>query len=270
MAPCWPVRRSLMLAQVPGEVLLQPGGHGVQNFPDALCHHRRGRLLGPVVPRGRPLHGAAGRRGDAWPLHCASRHQAQHVKPRRHAGGVGAGQEQRKEPSLQGSQYKLYHVSHTAGPVLPDSHRERAAGPKPQLLPALDARHVRARGRQPGACVLLLPHVTVTVNRQEACAHMQVPAFLPRSACPSGVQGCPILLKPAVWVARRHVPHLRELRYMQCCQTLRCSVFVVQTPLVASNRMGTEKMSATDITFYGGSFIAGPTGEIKAQVQHSP
>ena len=66
------------------------------------------------------------------------------------------------------------------------------------------------------------------------------------------------------------MPHLRELRYMQCCQTLRCSVFVVQTPLVASNRMGTEKMSATEISFYGGSFIAGPTGEIKAQVQHLP
>ena len=44
---------------------------------------------------------------------------------------------------------------------------------------------------------------------------------------------------------------------------------MVQTPLVASNRMGTERMSATNITFYGGSFIAGPTGEVRAQVQRT-
>ena len=33
-------------------------------------------------------------------------------------------------------------------------------------------------------------------------------------------------------------------------------------PLVASNRIGKELMN----TFYGGSFIAGPTGDIKVQV----
>ena len=41
----------------------------------------------------------------------------------------------------------------------------------------------------------------------------------------------------------------------------------VQVPLVASNRVGTEKADKTSITFYGGSFIAGPTGEIKHQVK---
>ena len=40
----------------------------------------------------------------------------------------------------------------------------------------------------------------------------------------------------------------------------------VKVPLVASNRVGTEKADSTSITFYGGSFIAGPTGEIKQQV----
>ena len=34
-------------------------------------------------------------------------------------------------------------------------------------------------------------------------------------------------------------------------------------PLVASNRIGKEILN----TFYGGSFIAGPTGEIRAQVR---
>jgi N-carbamoylputrescine amidase len=37
-------------------------------------------------------------------------------------------------------------------------------------------------------------------------------------------------------------------------------------PLVASNRIGTEKGGATEMTFYGSSFIAGPTGEIVAEL----
>jgi len=43
-------------------------------------------------------------------------------------------------------------------------------------------------------------------------------------------------------------------------------VSLMQVPLVASNRVGTEKAESTSITFYGGSFIAGHTGEIKQQV----
>ena len=36
-------------------------------------------------------------------------------------------------------------------------------------------------------------------------------------------------------------------------------------PLVASNRIGREKGDATEITFYGTSFIAGPQGEVVAE-----
>jgi N-carbamoylputrescine amidase len=36
-------------------------------------------------------------------------------------------------------------------------------------------------------------------------------------------------------------------------------------PLVASNRIGTEKTEKSEITFYGTSFIAGPEGEILAE-----
>ena len=43
----------------------------------------------------------------------------------------------------------------------------------------------------------------------------------------------------------------------------------LQVPLVASNRIGEEKMDSGSITFYGGSFIAGPTGEIREQVSPS-
>jgi N-carbamoylputrescine amidase len=37
-------------------------------------------------------------------------------------------------------------------------------------------------------------------------------------------------------------------------------------PLVASNRAGVERGRASEITFYGSSFIAGPTGEILAEL----
>jgi N-carbamoylputrescine amidase len=37
-------------------------------------------------------------------------------------------------------------------------------------------------------------------------------------------------------------------------------------PLVASNRIGFEKARTSEITFYGSSFIAGPTGEILAEL----
>ncbi|MDJ0893915.1 MAG: N-carbamoylputrescine amidase [Alphaproteobacteria bacterium] len=36
-------------------------------------------------------------------------------------------------------------------------------------------------------------------------------------------------------------------------------------PLVASNRIGTEQAEAARLTFYGSSFIAGPTGELAAE-----
>jgi len=37
-------------------------------------------------------------------------------------------------------------------------------------------------------------------------------------------------------------------------------------PLVAANRIGTEKGQAGEMTFYGSSFIAGPTGDIAAEL----
>jgi N-carbamoylputrescine amidase len=40
-------------------------------------------------------------------------------------------------------------------------------------------------------------------------------------------------------------------------------------PLVASNRIGTEKGQVGEMTFYGSSFIAGPTGEIVADLGRS-
>ena len=46
-----------------GEILLPPRRYRLQSLENALRHHRRRHLLGPVVPRGRARHGAGGRRG---------------------------------------------------------------------------------------------------------------------------------------------------------------------------------------------------------------
>src|SRR5690242_12630174 len=40
-------------------------------------------------------------------------------------------------------------------------------------------------------------------------------------------------------------------------------------PLVASNRIGTEKGQAGEMTFYGSSFIAGPMGELAAEMNRT-
>ncbi|HEX2592191.1 MAG TPA: N-carbamoylputrescine amidase, partial [Rhizomicrobium sp.] len=40
-------------------------------------------------------------------------------------------------------------------------------------------------------------------------------------------------------------------------------------PLVASNRIGTEKGAAGEMTFYGSSFIAGPMGELVAEMNRT-
>ena len=40
-------------------------------------------------------------------------------------------------------------------------------------------------------------------------------------------------------------------------------------PVVASNRIGTETIDNSSITFYGSSFIAGSTGQILAEADRS-
>ena len=40
----------------------------------------------------------------------------------------------------------------------------------------------------------------------------------------------------------------------------------MQVPLVASNRVGTEKFSSSQVTYYGGSIIVGQHGEVMKQL----
>ena len=55
------------LRRLPGEVLLHARRHRFSGLGHALRAHRRGHLLGPVVPGGGPRDGAAGRRSAALP-----------------------------------------------------------------------------------------------------------------------------------------------------------------------------------------------------------
>jgi hypothetical protein len=45
------------------------------------------------------------------------------------------------------------------------------------------------------------------------------------------------------------------------------ALLLLQVPVVASNRIGTETWAKSSITFYGGSFISGQRGEVLAQVR---
>ena len=56
---CLPQEPYPRRAGLPGEILLPPGRHRLQGLEDAIWHHRRWHLLGPVVSGGGARHGAA-------------------------------------------------------------------------------------------------------------------------------------------------------------------------------------------------------------------
>ena len=113
-------------------------------------------------------------------------------------------------------------------PVLPDSNRQRAAGPQPELVSALDARHVRPRRRKPGqlghpsswrpAPVMLRPAAIrrVCVSLRCRCPWWpptgSAPRRHPRAASPStaaaSLQGRPARSGP------------RQAAMSECCTAL--------------------------------------------------
>lgn len=71
------------------------------------------------------------------------------------------------------------------------------------------------------------------------------------------------------WHSCARLCHIVELEACVSARAVSSWWACLQVPLVASNRIGEEKMDSGSITFYGGSFIAGPTGEIREQVSTS-
>ena len=84
---------------------------------------------------------------------------------------------------------------------------------------------------------------------------------IPAAADPLLLQ---VLFYPTAIGSEPQDPKLNS--YPHWCRVMQGHAGANLTPLVASNRVGLEKMSRSEITFYGGSFIAGPTGEIHAQI----
>ena len=73
-----------------------------------------------------------------------------------------------------------------------------------------------------------------------------------------------VLFYPTAIGSEPQDPQLNS--YPHWCRVMQGHAGANLMPLVASNRVGKEIMSRSEITFYGGSFIAGPTGEIRAQI----
>eukprot|EP00898_Chlorokybus_atmophyticus_P003417 jgi/Chlat1/4076/Chrsp26S04005 len=77
-----------------------------------------------------------------------------------------------------------------------------------------------------------------------------------RSMC---LQGAEILFYPTAIGSEPQDPTLNSRSHWERVMQGHAASNVV--PLVTSNRVGTETFEASHITFYGSSFIAGPTGE---------
>jgi N-carbamoylputrescine amidase len=85
--------------------------------------------------------------------------------------------------------------------------------------------------------------------------------WFPETARAMVLQGAEILFYPTAIGSEPHDPAIdSRLHWMRVMQGHAGANLV---PLVASNRIGTEKGVNTEMTFYGTSFIAGPEGEAK-------
>ena len=88
--------------------------------------------------------------------------------------------------------------------------------------------------------------------------------WFPETARSMALMGAELLLFPTAIGSEPHDPAIQSLRHWQNTQRGHAAANVM--PLLASNRVGTEHGEAgSHITFYGGSFIAGEDGELRAE-----
>ncbi|KAL6754920.1 carbon-nitrogen hydrolase [Haematococcus lacustris] len=88
--------------------------------------------------------------------------------------------------------------------------------------------------------------------------------WFPEAARAMVLQGAEMLLYPTAIGSEPRDPTCSS--YAHWCRTMQGHAAANMVPVVASNRIGHEVRTTSDITFYGGSFIAGQTGNIMAQV----
>ena len=83
--------------------------------------------------------------------------------------------------------------------------------------------------------------------------------WFPECARAMALMGAEILFYPTAIGSEPQDPTINSRDHWQ--RTMQGHAAANLTPLVASNRIGREEGEAAGITFYGSSFIAGPTGE---------
>jgi N-carbamoylputrescine amidase len=87
--------------------------------------------------------------------------------------------------------------------------------------------------------------------------------WFPEAARCMALLGAELLLYPTAIGSEPGCPDVDSKGHWQRCMTGHAACNLV--PVITSNRVGTERQGDSEITFYGASFIAGPTGEIIAE-----
>ncbi|KAK9830147.1 hypothetical protein WJX72_009984 [[Myrmecia] bisecta] len=88
--------------------------------------------------------------------------------------------------------------------------------------------------------------------------------WFPETARSMALLGAEVLFYPTAIGSEPQDPSINS--YPHWARVMQGHAGANLVPLVASNRVGKEDASNSSITFFGGSFIAGPTGEIAAQI----
>jgi len=91
--------------------------------------------------------------------------------------------------------------------------------------------------------------------------------WFPEAARCMVLMGAEVLLYPTAIGSEPHDPRIDSRDHWQRCMQGHAAANLV--PLVASNRVGVERGQNCEMTFYGSSFIAGPTGEKLAEADRT-
>lgn len=90
--------------------------------------------------------------------------------------------------------------------------------------------------------------------------------WFPECARAMALQGAEILLYPTAIGSEPQAPDLHSMRHWQ--RTMRGHAAANLIPVMASNRVGVESWEGFDMTFYGGSFVAGAEGEMLVEMEN--
>lgn len=91
--------------------------------------------------------------------------------------------------------------------------------------------------------------------------------WFPEAARCMALMGAEILLYPTAIGSEPESPDIDSKAHWQRCMIGHSACNLV--PVVASNRIGTERIDDSEITFYGSSFITDGTGEVVAEAGRS-